>query len=244
VALPELSGATGAGFLNDSIAIVANPDRNTVSPVNVLRGTVGEEIEVGLYPSAVIEADGAVLVVNAGLENWAPAEPGTLSRIGADLTVERTIQLSGLNPGAATWHEGTLYILNAGAWGAGNGSLSVVSGASWQEGAHHENFGDFPGSIAPGPDGNLHIGLYGEGVMVWDPRTAGFVHGPDAPLTPADTPPVSDIAAAPDGSLYIANPGSCEDPGVVYRLDEAGAVAEEIVVGLCPTDIAFTTIED
>src|SRR5215212_331238 len=41
--LPANSGATGAAFLNDSIALVGNPNRNSVSPVNVNTGAVGPE---------------------------------------------------------------------------------------------------------------------------------------------------------------------------------------------------------
>src|SRR5215211_7615777 len=46
VALPVNSGATGVAFLNDSIALVANPGRNSVTPLNVFRGTAGAELGV------------------------------------------------------------------------------------------------------------------------------------------------------------------------------------------------------
>lgn len=46
VGLPEGSGATGVAFLNDSIALVANSGRNSVSPIHVGRGEPGEELAV------------------------------------------------------------------------------------------------------------------------------------------------------------------------------------------------------
>ena len=40
IALPEGSGATGAAFLTDSLVLVANPNLNSVSPVNIVTGAV------------------------------------------------------------------------------------------------------------------------------------------------------------------------------------------------------------
>ena len=77
VPLPSGSGSTGVAFASDSIAIVANPDRNTVSPVNVRRGTAGPEIAVGVYPQALVADDDRVYVVNGNLVNFSPAGPGS-----------------------------------------------------------------------------------------------------------------------------------------------------------------------
>ena len=44
VGLPTGSGATGVAFLNDSIVLVANSDLNSVTPVNVLAGTLGARL--------------------------------------------------------------------------------------------------------------------------------------------------------------------------------------------------------
>ena len=76
VALPANSGATGVAFLNDSIAIVGNSNRNTVSPVNVVRGTVGAEVAVGVYPQAVVAGtDGRLFVINGNLVNFSSPAP-------------------------------------------------------------------------------------------------------------------------------------------------------------------------
>jgi DNA-binding beta-propeller fold protein YncE len=244
VALPEGSGASGAAFLNDSIVLVGNPERNTVSPVNFLRGTAGEEIEVGGYPAHLIEAGSTVFVLNAELEGWAPARPGTISVIGQGLTVGATIELSGTNPGAAFWSGNHLFVLNRGSWGAGDGSLSIVHGLTFSEEAHFEGFGDFPGSLAPGVDGLLYVSLYGEGIVAWDPGTATFAIGHDHPLTPGDSPPISHLAVDHEWRMYAANPGTCEAPGAVYRLGASAGVDATIPVGVCPTDIVFTRILD
>jgi hypothetical protein len=244
VALPEGSGASGAAFLNDSIALVGNPERNSVSPVNFRRGTVGDEIEVGGYPAHLIESGSTVFVLNAELENWAPARPGTISVIGQGLTVGATIELSGTNPGAAFWSGNALFVLNRGTWGAGDGSLSIVHGLTLTEELHFEGFGDFPGSMAPGVDGLLYLSLYGEGIVAWDPRTESFVIGHDAPLTPGDSPPISHLAIDHEWRMYAANPGTCEAPGVLYRLGASAGVDATIPVGVCPTDIVFTRILD
>jgi len=244
VGLPDGSGAAGAAFLNDSIALVGNPQRNTVSPVNVRRGTAGEEIEVGGYPSMLIESGNAVAVLNAELENWAPAGPGTITVIGQGLTVAATVELSGLNPGEAFWVQNTLLVLNRGVWGEDNGSLSVVDGHSLMETHHFEGFGNFPGSMAPGQDGLLYVALWGEGIIAWDPTTTTFPIGRDAPLTPGASPPVSHLAIDREWRMYAANPGTCEAPGEVYRLGSDMGVTATIPVGVCPVSLSFTEILD
>jgi hypothetical protein len=67
IPLPANSGATGAAFLNDSIALVGNTNRNSVSPVNVLRGTAGAEITVGTFPQAIVASGDTAFVINAEL---------------------------------------------------------------------------------------------------------------------------------------------------------------------------------
>lgn len=239
VALPAGSGATGVAFVNDSIALVANSDLNTVSPVNVRRGTAGEQIEVGGYPQAIVAGEGEVYVINGELENWAPARPGTITVIDAALEVAGTIVLSGLNPGsAALGADGRLYVLNSGSWGAENGSLSVVDPATRKELAHHEGFGDYPGAIAAAA-GRVLVALYGSGVIEWNPTTASFTHGLDDPMTPGTIPPISALGFDSTGRLFVLNPGNCTDPGVAYGVSATGEVVAEVRTGACPYAIAF-----
>lgn len=234
VALPAGSGATGAAFINDSIALVANSDLNSVSPVNVRQGTAGTPIEVGGYPQAIVAANGEAYVINGELENWAPARPGTITVINATLEVAGSIALSGLNPGSAAFGaDGRLYVLHSGSWGGDNGSLSVVDPATRKELSHHEGFGDFPGAIASA-SGKVLVALYGSGILEWNPATASFTHGPDNPLTLGTIPPISALAFDSEGRLFVLNPGNCMDPGMAYGITAAGEVVAEVRTGVCP----------
>src|SRR5690606_41260788 len=103
ISLPENSGATGAAFLDDTLALVTNPSRNSVSVVNALRGTAGGEIEVGEYPQAVVAVGDTAYVVNARLgPDFQPAGPGTITGLaGAPPAGTGPIQRGGPQPGAA-----------------------------------------------------------------------------------------------------------------------------------------------
>jgi hypothetical protein len=245
VALPEGSGATGVAFLNDSIAIVANPSLNTVSPINVLRGTRGADIPVGTYPQAAVAVDDTVFVINANLgPDFSPAGPATVSVItGAPAQVVRTITLSGVNAGAgAATADGRVVIVQAGSFGAANGSVSIVDRATLTETRHVTGFGDFPGAVAVGPDGRIHVGSFSYGIAIWDPPTSAFVHPPDDAVEPDGIPSVSGLAFDDDGRLYSLVP-ECQAPSRVLRLTAALEVAAGIPVGTCPFGIAFTRID-
>lgn len=245
VALPEGSGATGVAFLNDSIALVANPGLNSVSPVNVRRGTAGAQIPTGVYPSSIIAHDGRAYVLNGELENWSPARPGTITVIDASLQPAGTIQLTGLNPGAAAvGGNGRLYVINSGNWGDGNGSLSVVNTSTLQEVSHHPGFGNFPGSIAVDPSGSVLVGVYGTGILSWNPATGSLTRGLDDPIRPGLTPPVADLGFDSQGRLYTLYPGQCDAPGLAYRIAAGGQVEQEITTGICPFGLAFALLPE
>ena len=93
--------------MNDSIVLAANPDLNSVTPVNVVAGTSGSEIAVGRYPQAIVVEGGRAFVLNAELELdvelgfVVPDGPSTVSVIDIEsLTVTSTMALSGENAGA------------------------------------------------------------------------------------------------------------------------------------------------
>ena len=201
VALPANSGATGSDFVSDSIAVVANPGRNTVTPVNVLRGTAGAEVAVGTYPAAVISDGARIYVLNGNLVNFAPAGPGSVTVLDEGLGVIRTVQLTGINPSAGAIIGSRLYVLNSGRFGGNNGSLSVVNLATLAEESHHTGFGEFPSSIAASPGGDLYVGIYGTGIVVWDPRSRTFRVGLGAPITPAGSGSGSGIGDGDPGRL-------------------------------------------
>jgi hypothetical protein len=242
VPLPANSGATGAVFLTGSVAVVANPNRNTVSPLNVLTGAVGPEVAVGTYPHAVTTDGSRVYVVNANLVNFSPAGPGSVTVLTGQFQVVGTAPLTGLNPAAAVVRGNRLYVLNSGRFGQGDGSLSVVDLATLREERLVTGFGEFPGSLAVGPDGNLYVGVYGTGVLVWDPDTRAFVRGLNNPLVPGGSPPVSAVAFDANGKLHTTNPGDCRTAGAAHRLTPSGTLERTVTTGICPFAIAFGAV--
>lgn len=244
ISLPQGSGASGVVFVNDSVAIVTNSDRNTVSPVDVWNGTVGAEIPVGLYPQAALLAGDHVVIVNAELgPDFAPVGPGTLTVLDREtLGVEGTVTLAGENPGAAAAGPGELlYVVLSGSFGAGNGSLSVVDLGTLEEIEHHLGFGEFPYSATLSPSGRLHVGSFGFGVAVWDPQTESFIRSPSEAVAPQGQPSTSGLAFDPEGRLHTLRP-DCASAGAVLRLDETYTVEATIPTGVCPLAIAFTTV--
>ena len=250
IALPAGSGATGVAFLNDSIVLAANPDLNSVTLVNVFAGTSGSEIAVDGYPQAVVVDGGRAFVLNAKLELdvelgfVVPGGPSTVSVIDIEsLTVTSTIALSGENAGAGrVGTDGRLYIVNSGSFGSANGSLSVVDLAGLTEVAHHPGFGDFPGSLALGPDARAFVGAFSYGVAVWDTSLDSFIRSPADALEPGGVPSISGVGFDDAGRLYTLT-YDCVNPSTANRHDSAFAVDVTISVGICPFAIAFTTIE-
>ncbi|HEU0302407.1 MAG TPA: hypothetical protein VFR37_23310 [Longimicrobium sp.] len=244
VALPAGSGATGGGFVNDSIAVVANSGRNTITPIDVLRGTAGAEIAVGTFPQAIASDGARIYVLNANLVNFVPAGPGSVTVLDDRLRVVRTVQLSGINPAAAAFAGNRLYVLNSGSFGGNNGSLSVVNLQTLAEESHHTGFGEFPSSLAAAPNGELFVGIYGTGIVVWNPQSRTFRVPLDEPILPAGSGIVSGIGFDYAGRLHTANPGTCQTAGSVHRLEGDGAAERTVPVGICPFGIAFADVPE
>jgi DNA-binding beta-propeller fold protein YncE len=244
VPLPTNSGATGAAFLNDSIALVGNPNLNTVTPINILRGTAAAAIRVGTFPQFILATGDTAFVVNAELVNFQPARNGTISVItGTPPQVVATIPLIGTNPGsAAVGRDGLLYVLNSGSYGQNNSVLSVVDRRTLQEVMGATGFGDFPGAVAAAGDGRLYIASFGYGVAVWDPGTRNFVRAPTAAVQPGGIAGASGLGIDEDGRVYVLKP-DCSNPSTVFRLNAAYVVEREIAVGICPFSIGFTRFQ-
>lgn len=243
VALPQGSGATGSAFVDDTLVLVANPGRNSVSPVNVELGAARPEIAVGTSPQEVVVIGQRAFVMNAGEfdANFDPVDPGTITVLepGTTNPVVATITLSGQNPGgSAAGPDGLLYVVNSGTSGQADGSLSVVDPTTLEEVAHHTGFGEFPFAVAFGAGGLLHVASFSYGIAVWDPATEAFVRPPDDAVTPADVPSVSDVATSDAGVLWALTP-DCQTPGAAHRLGADWSVLESAVVGVCPVAIGF-----
>lgn len=245
VSLPEGSGATGAAFVNDSIVLVANPDRNTVSPVNVRTGTAGPEIAVGRYPAGVRTIGEVVWVLNGELEDFQPAGPGTFTLLDRETFEELgTVELSGENPGGmALGPGGLLYVVHGGTWGEGNGSLSVVDTHFRAEAAHHPGFGDFPQQPAYAGDERIYVSSWSYGLVAWDPFLNTFHRGPDDPIAPDGVGAAAGVAVDPSGALWSLFP-DCTGPSSVLRLSASYEVEERVDVGICPAALYFTELED
>jgi len=239
IGLPAGSGATGVVILDDSLALVANPDLNTVSPVLYDRGARLPDIPVGLYPQGFVSAGGRVFVINGRLQNFVPVGPGNATVLDAStLAVLDSIQFTGVNPGDALASGGTLYVLHQGSFGAGDGSLSRISLATLAEAGHETGFGEFPGKLALADDGSLLVGAFAYGIARWSP-TAGFVIPPAQGVRPVPTAAVSDVAVGPDGRIFALDAGDCTAPGTLFWLDDALGVLDQTEVGACPIAIAF-----
>ncbi|MDB4949906.1 MAG: hypothetical protein JWM27_2555 [Gemmatimonadetes bacterium] len=242
VKLPDGSGATGAAFLNDSIAVVANSNLNTVSPVNIRRLTAGAPIAVGGFPQSVVAEAGRLYVINAELVDFAPAKHGTVTVLDGSLNKVGTVQLSGDNPAAGAFLDGKLYVVDSGSYGAGDGAISVVDPVALTEAKQVAGFGNFPGAVAAGADKRVYVGVYGTGIVVWNPATGTFVNDVAHPLLPAGSPVTSAVGFDSQGRLYSLNPGECKDPGKLFRLTAGGASAQEFTTGVCPFALAFTGV--
>jgi hypothetical protein len=243
VALATGSGATGVAFVNDSIALVGNPGLGTVSPINVRRATRGADIPVGVYPGAITAVRDTAWVLNANLVGFVPAGPSSISVLtGAVPAVARTVALTGLNASAAVaTADGRLLVLNAGRWGAADGSLSIVSRAAGTESQHIAGFGDFPGGIAMTPDGRALIASFAYGIAVWHAGTGSFVRPPHNAIAPGGIAASAGVGVDGDGRVYTLKP-DCSEPSAVFRLNAAFAIEREVPTGICPIAIAFTRI--
>lgn len=244
VPLPAGSGATGVAFVNDTLALVANPELNTVSPIRVRSGTAGAPIPVGTYPHAIVEHRGRMFVLNANLVNFSPAGPGSVTVLDARLGVVRTIQLTGVNPQSAAVTGNRLYVINAGRFGQAEGSLSVIDLNTLAEVEHHTGFGSFPATIAASDGGDLHIGGYGLGVFVWDPQDEEFIVAPADPVEPNNSTVVADMGFDYQGRLHVTDSGFCTDPGFLYRLDADYDLDRTVTVGVCPVGLEFADIPE
>src|SRR5438132_2565601 len=111
--LPVNSGATGVALESDSVAWVANPNRNTVTRVNVRTGDTASFV-TGVYPQAVAVTHGLVYAINGNLMGGTPGGPSwitVLPVLGGSPPAVDSIPLTGSDAKYATLGpDGLLYV--------------------------------------------------------------------------------------------------------------------------------------
>lgn len=226
-------------FISDTLALVANPGAGTLTPVNPQSGRVSvSRSTAGIGPADVLGSGSRVYVLSSPP---APAVP-SLVVLDSMLLVSGVIPLSGTNPRAMVMRGALLYVLHAGAPGSAGGSLSIIDLAAGRETGHVQGFGESPESMAFNSRGELFVSVPGRGLIVFNPATRGFAPGPDVPLTAGGLDRVARVAADPAGFVYALQPGACDGPGALTRLNADGTAAASVPTGICPVDVEFTAL--
>lgn len=226
-------------FVSDTLALVSNPGAGTITPVNPHTGRVAvSKATAGIGPLDFLASGSRVYVLSSPP---APAVP-SLVMLDSMLLVSGVIPLSGTNPRAMVMRGAFLYVLHAGAPGGEGGSLSIIDMAVARETGHVQGFGESPESMAFNSRGELFVSVPRQGLIVFNPATRGFTPGPDAPLTRGGLDSVTRVAADPAGFVYALQPGACDRPGSLTRLNVDGTAAASVPTGICPVDVEFTAL--
>jgi hypothetical protein len=241
------SGATGAAIIDDSIAYVADPDRDEVTRINYLTGAVAH-VAVGTYPQALVFTRGKLFVLNGNLD-------GALDPIGESwLTVIDPVtnakaagvdSIPLLGPGNArsvtVGADGLLYIVSAGDSLAGEGRLSIVNPVTREEMASFGGFGNRPAAVAASGE-RLYLASWSEGLMTFDTRLREVTRGAGEGLAIATN---SSVAVGADGRVYAVSAGPCSGGtgGVAHILRAKDlAVSGTIPLGECAIGAVITTV--
>jgi hypothetical protein len=247
IQLPANSGATGAAIVDDSIAYIANPNRNSVTRVNYLTGDTAS-VAVGLTPQAVLFTRGKVYVSNANLDAGTPQSPGWLSVI--DPVTNRlatgidSIPLSPPgNPGTgAVAQDGLVYLMNAGPEaGASDGRLSIIDPVGREELASFKGFGHFPGAVATNGTDRLYISSLSQGLMVFDLLNRQVLRGAGNSVA---VPTNTGVAVDSEGRIYALDGGSCDgsEPGQVLIYRRNLTLLRSVELDDCPVAALITEV--
>jgi len=247
VPLPPNSGATGAAIVDDSIAYVGNPNRNSVTRINYRTGDTAS-LAVGATPKAVVFTRGKVFVLNANLNGATPAGPSWISVV--DPVTNRLA--SGVDsislplPGNASYgdvaQDGLLYVMNAGpADGTTDSRLSLVDPVGREELGNFKGFGNYAGALANNGAGRLFISSRSQGLMVFDQINRQVVRGAGNGVPIADN---SGVAVDGDGRIYVVESGACSGaaPGRLHLLRRNLTEARVVDVDPCPVAAVITEI--
>src|SRR3989441_12831239 len=127
VSLAAGSGATGVAIQDDSIAWIANPNLNTGTRLNYLRGDT-TSVAVGATPQAVAIVGTRVFVVNSNLVGATPAGPSWLTSFDCcGVRTTGSLPLTGVKaPVPTVGDDSMLDVVAAGHLGAADGQLFHV----------------------------------------------------------------------------------------------------------------------
>src|SRR5882724_7489924 len=241
LALATGSGATGVAIQDDSIAWIANPNLNTVTRLNYLRGDT-TSVAVGVHPQAVAIVGTRVFVVNSNVVGSSPAGPSWLTSFECcSVTTPDSIPLTGTNARFATVGEDSLlYVIASGHTGAADGKLSIVDPQARAEIAVLNGLGESPGAAAFHPaGGRLLIASALEGILEVNTSTRAVTRGPGNGVKPGGHG-VSGFAIDLRGRVYAVDPGACATGGTVHVLTAPPNYGEieAVPVGVCPSTAA------
>lgn len=238
VPLPEGSGATGAIMLNDSIAYVGNPARNSISQVNV-RSRETEEVPVGATPQAFALARGRLFVLNGNLDaSGEPVGPSWLTVINPATNNPASgvdsIPLTG--PGNAAFAtiggDGLIYVVNRGRSMPAEGRLSVVDPLERREVASFAGLGLLPGPVAFDGRARVFVSSVAEGLLEFNTDSNAVVRGEGEGVP---VPTNVGVAVDSEGRVYAIEAGECAPgrPGLAHVLDEELEEIRLIQLGRC-----------
>jgi hypothetical protein len=238
IPLPEGSGASGAIMLNDSIAFVGNPGRNSISRVNVFSRET-EEILVGVTPQAFAISRGRLFVVNGNLdETGEPTGPSWLSVINPATNGPATgidsIPLTGTGNAAfaTVAADGTLYVVSRGGTSPAEGRLSVVDPLERMEVASFGGLGLLPGDVSSDGRSRVFVSSVTEGLLEFNSDSNAVVRGQGDGIP---IPTNAGVAVDSEGRVYAIESGGCFGgrSGAAHVLDQDLEEVGRIPLGRC-----------
>jgi hypothetical protein len=246
VSLPAGSGATGAAIINDSIAYVANPNRNTVTRIHLRTGDTAS-VRVGTYPQGLVGTRGRLFVLNGNLVNHVPSGPSWITVIDPVTNAKASGVDSILLPGpgnagfADVASDGLMYVMSSGAFTGGEGRLHIVDPVGRTEVANFGGFGTAPGPIAADGGERLFVSSFSEGLMEFNTRTRTVVRGAGEGLS---IPTHAAVELDSEGRIYAISAGSCQggETGFVHILRPDLSEVTSVPLGECAVFAAITSI--
>lgn len=249
IGLPANSGATGAAIVDDSIAYVANPNRNTVTRVNYRSGDTAS-VAVGQTPRTVVFTRGKVFVVNANLNgsgdpvgpSWVSVVDPVTNRLATGVD---SILLPGPGNGIAAdvARDGVLYVMNAGPDdGTTDSRLSLVDPVGRKELGNFAGFGNSAGPVANNGGGLLYVSSPSQGLMVFDLVNRQVTRGAGNGIGIPDN---SAVAVDNNGRIYALESGSCQAgvSGKLHVLRPSLTESRVVTVPECPVAVIVTEVQ-